>query len=68
MAGNGLKEQDDLMAVNDVCAYAKVSVTTLWRLRRNHDFPLPIALPGGRLRWRRDTVVTYFNSLSEVQA
>jgi prophage regulatory protein len=47
-----------LMTVEDVAKLLKVSVRTVWRLRRNACLPHPVKIGGG-VRWRISDVTTW---------
>lgn len=40
-----------LMTVEDIAKLLRVSVRTVWRLRRNGSLPRPVKIGGG-VRWR----------------
>lgn len=50
------------MTTTDLVAYLKMSRVTLWRKRKDGDFPQPCAI-GGQLRWRRRDVDGWLDKL-----
>jgi prophage regulatory protein len=43
--------ENQLMTVEDLAKLLRVSVRTVWRLRRNASVPRPVKIGGG-VRWR----------------
>jgi predicted DNA-binding transcriptional regulator AlpA len=52
-----------LMRLRDVQAVTTLSRTALWRLRSRGLFPQPLRLPGMGIRWRRDEVLAWIDSI-----
>jgi len=58
MDGDDIK----LHTARDVCALLKISIATLWRLRRDHDFPRPVELSPNRIAFRAAEISAWLAS------
>ena len=48
-----------LMRIIDVCRWLKISKPTFWRLRREADFPAPIAITERVIGWPKSEIQTW---------
>jgi predicted DNA-binding transcriptional regulator AlpA len=51
----------------DVCALLRISRPTLWRMRRDRQFPLPTSLSRRAIGWRRSDVESWPESRAHSQ-
>ena len=51
-----------LLRIIDVCRWLKISKPTFWRLRREADFPAPIAITDRVIGWERDEIQSWLEA------
>lgn len=51
-----------LLRINDVCRWLKISKPTFWRLRREADFPTPIAITERVIGWHREEIQSWLEA------
>ena len=51
--------EPSLMRIIDVCRWLKISKPTFWRLRREADFPAPIAITERVIGWPKSEIQTW---------
>jgi prophage regulatory protein len=56
-----------LLRAADVCALLRISRPTLWRMRRDRQFPLPTSLSRRSIGWRRSNVESWLESRAHSQ-
>ena len=52
---------DNLMTIEDLCAYLQVSRTSIWRWVKSGDLPHPFKL-GSQVRWSRKAILEWVDS------
>lgn len=56
----------ELLTCQDVMRLTSIrSRTTVWRRVRNGDFPSPIDIGNGRIRWRTSDITDWIEALPE---
>ena len=50
------------LTLREVAALLGLSVVTLWRLRRRHDFPKPIRLSPGRIGFLESDIAAWLEA------
>ena len=53
------------LRVAEVCALLRISRPTLWRLRRDREFPLPTSLSRRSIGWRRTDVESWLDARAQ---
>ncbi|WP_019959081.1 AlpA family phage regulatory protein [Vitreoscilla stercoraria] len=56
---------DPLLTKKEVLQLTKMSDTTLWRLRRNGDFPNPVKTSTNSIRWHQSSIHKYLENLKQ---
>jgi prophage regulatory protein len=51
-----------LLRISDVCQWLQISKPTLWRLRRDADFPEPIEISERAIGWPREEIQSWLDS------
>ena len=51
-----------LVRIADVCRWLKISKPTFWRLRREADFPTPIAITERVIGWPREEIQAWLDA------
>jgi len=51
-----------LLRIADICRWLKISKPTFWRLRRQTDFPTPIAISDRVLGWPQGEIQTWLDA------
>ena len=54
--------EPSLMRIIDVCRWLKISKPTFWRLRREADFPTPIAITERVIGWPREEIQSWLEA------
>ena len=54
--------EPSLMRIGDVCRWLKISKPTFWRLRREADFPTPIAITERVIGWPREEIQSWLEA------
>ena len=53
---------DRLLRQSEVCAAVALSRMAVWKLRKAGDFPAPITLGKGALRWKQSEIAAWIAS------
>ena len=51
-----------LLRIADICRWLRISKPTFWRLRRQTDFPSPVAISDRVLGWPREEIQTWLDA------
>jgi prophage regulatory protein len=54
--------EPSLMRIIDVCRWLKISKPTFWRLRREADFPAPIAITERVIGWPQSEIQSWLEA------
>jgi len=56
-----------ILSAKEVVKKIGLSRTTIWRLERNGEFPLRIALSTNRVGWKENEIIAWLESRSTVE-
>lgn len=51
-----------LLRIGEICRWLKISKPTFWRLRRESDFPTPIAITDRVIGWHREEIESWLET------
>ncbi len=54
-----------LLRIADICRWLRNSKSTFWRLRRQTDFPLPVAISERVLEWPQADIQAWLDARRE---
>ena len=57
-----MEDNADLLKRADILGLLDIDPATLWRWRKSGNFPSPIKLTRGNLRWRKKDVTAWLDS------
>ena len=57
-----MEDNADLLKRADILGLLDIDPATLWRWRKSGNFPAPIKLTRGNLRWRKKDVTEWLES------